>query len=131
MLQGAVLIHPLGVEKFFVLLDGGAYRVDSFVLHGGPAPRLRPAGLLLQACTVDGFLFSWATKAYAMNLDYSRHYLTACDPTTYPPCRLDSADDLGPASKTWSTHGGSRLSGNRMAPPEGFMPPLSRYQSNI
>ena len=38
MLQGAVLIYPLGVEKFFVLLDGGAYRVDPLVLHGGPAP---------------------------------------------------------------------------------------------
>ena len=66
---------------------------------------------------------STTTYSPAMNLDYSRHYLTACDPTTYPPCRLDSASGLGLASKTWSTRDGSRLSGNRMAPPEGFMPP--------
>ena len=38
MLQGAVLVYPLGVEMFFILLDSSAYRIDSPVLHGGPAP---------------------------------------------------------------------------------------------
>ena len=55
MLQSTVLIYPLGVEKFFVLLDGGAYRVDPLVLHGGPAPNYNQQDYYYKYAPLTGF----------------------------------------------------------------------------
>ena len=57
MLQGAVLIYPLGVEKFFVLLDGCTYRVDPLVLHGGPAPGYNQQDYYYKYAPLTGFCF--------------------------------------------------------------------------
>ena len=57
MLQGAVLVYPLGVEKFFVLLDGGACHVDPLVLHGGPAPGYNQQDYCYKYAPLTGFRF--------------------------------------------------------------------------
>ena len=57
MLQGAVLVYPLGVEKFFVLLDSSAYRGDPLVLHGGPAPDCDQQDYCYKYAPLTGFVF--------------------------------------------------------------------------
>jgi hypothetical protein len=63
MLQSAVLVYPLGVEKFFVLLDGGAYRVDPLVLHGSPAPGCDQQDYCYKHAPLTGFCFHGPPKA--------------------------------------------------------------------